>query len=839
MGMESANLPQQWRIPFGRRLSHRTQPAIDILILRIEQTLKLQYVGGGQIGEMRIGKPAQQQIHLPHATMAGAEADAAARKFDLVAVVGTVGHGHLPKAGSTPACGRVIAGRLASVSPGYQPGQFRDSRPQCRPDCIMRPSLLDPLFAPVSALSGVGPKTAKLFDRLLADAGSEARIIDLLFHLPHSLLDWRLRPAIVDAPIDQNVVLRARTIEHRPPPGRNTRAPFRVLVEDETGDVLLVFFLANHQWIERSLPIGETRLIFGRLEMWDGYKQMVHPAHVLAESDASPPLEPVYGLTEGLSPRLLRKAADSALARLPKTPDWLGDGLARKQNWPAFTDALTIAHHPDSPEGVSPSSVARTRLAYDELLSQQLALRLVRRQGGIVRGRASQGDGRIASRIITALPFTLTNAQREAIAEINADLASSEQMLRLLQGDVGSGKTLVALLAMTSVVEAGRQAAMMAPTEILARQHYARLAPMAEAAGMTIAVLTGRDKPAERARTLAALADGSINIVVGTHALVQDNVTFHDLGLAVIDEQHRFGVHQRLALGEKAQADGGGAADVLVMSATPIPRTLVLTYFGDMKVSNLREKPAGRQPIDTRAVPLERLDEVVNGLSRALDGGARVYWVCPLVAENEDSSLAAAIERADSLRSIYGDVVGLIHGQMKPREKDAAMETFQSGQTRILVATTVIEVGVDVPEASIMVIEHAERFGLAQLHQLRGRVGRGALKSSCVLLYKAPLGETAHARIAALRESEDGFKLAEEDLRLRGEGEILGTRQSGMPGFHFADLSMHQSLLPLARDDAENVLTADPDLTTPRGKALRVLLHLFQREEAVRLLRAG
>ena len=449
-------------------------------------------------------------------------------------------------------------------------------------------------------------------------------------------------------------------------------------------------------------------------------------------------------------------------------------------------------------------------------------------------GRASAGDGRYEAAILKSLPFTPTKSQTQAIADIRADLASDKRMLRLLQGDVGSGKTLVALLAMASVVEARRQAAMMAPTEILARQHFERIGPLAEAAGMRVALITGRDKAAERARTLEKLAAGEIDIALGTHALFQDSVVFRDLALAIVDEQHRFGVQQRLALGEK-----GGQVDILVMTATPIPRTLVLTNFGDMDVSTLREKPAGRSPIETRAMPLERLGDVVAAVGRAIAGGARVYWVCPLVAESEELDLAAAEDRHETLAQFFGDKVGLVHGKMAGRDKDAAMERFSRGETSILVATTVIEVGVDVPEASIIVIEHAERFGLAQLHQLRGRVGRGTAKSSCLLLYKGPLGETAQARIEILRETQDGFRIAEEDLRLRGEGEVLGTRQSGLPGFRLASLEAHASLLPIARDDARLVLNRDPELATPRGQALRVLLYLFEKNEAVRLLRAG
>jgi ATP-dependent DNA helicase RecG len=697
----------------------------------------------------------------------------------------------------------------------------------------MRPSLLDPLFSGLAALPGVGPKTAKLFDRLLGQ--DEARVLDLLFHLPNGVVDNRLSASIRDAPLESHVVIAARVAEHRIP-RKYSNAPLSVLVEDDNGDdVVLVFFRNNFDWVLRALPVGEIRWFSGDLKLWNGYRQIVHPRVLDAAAlKALKEHEPVYGLTEGLHQRNVQKALDAALAKLPDMPEWLDAAVLRREQWPAFAPAMRALHAPQTIMDLSPDTLARKRLAYDELLSQQLALRLVRAKMRRLRGRATTGDGRISRAIEGALPYSLTSAQRAALADIRGDMASDKRMLRLLQGDVGSGKTIVALLAMATCVEAGRQAALMAPTEILARQHYERIEPMARAAGMRAALLTGRDKAAERRATLEGLASGALDIVVGTHALVQDNVAFRDLALAVVDEQHRFGVHQRLALGEK-----GEAADVLVMTATPIPRTLVLTYFGDMDVSNLTEKPAGRQAIDTRAVPLERIDDVIAGIGRAVAAGARAYWVCPLVAENEELEVAAAQERFEDLKKHFGARVGLVHGQMKGRDKDAAMLAFQRGETQVLVATTVIEVGVDVPEATIIVVEHAERFGLAQLHQLRGRVGRGSQKSSCILLYKGPLGETAKSRLAILRESDDGFRLAEEDLRLRGEGEILGTRQSGLPGFKLADLSAHGVLLKLAREDAEAILENDEALTSERGRALRLLLYIFGRDEAVRLLRAG
>jgi ATP-dependent DNA helicase RecG len=698
----------------------------------------------------------------------------------------------------------------------------------------MRPALLDPLFAPAATLPGVGPKNAKLLDKLL-DRPQGARVVDLLFDLPYATIDRRARPKIAEAERGAVVVIEARVVEHRPPNARS-KAPFKVLVEDETGDVELVFFLANFDWIKSRLPVGATRWISGKLELWDGHLQMVHPDRVMDSEELAklPAVEPVYGLTEGLYPRTIAKAAQGALARLPNLPEWIAEVDLRRLAAPTFADALRAMHAPATPADIDPAGPAATRLAYDELLANQLALLMIRARMRASAGRPQISAGRLAERVLDALPFALTGAQQAAVKDIRADLAQPKRMIRLLQGDVGSGKTIVALLAMADVVEAGRQAALMAPTEILARQHFERIRPLAEAAGLRVALTTGRDKASERRATLAALAAGEIDVVVGTHALFQESVAFRDLGLAVVDEQHRFGVHQRLALTAK-----GEAVDLLVMTATPIPRTLVLAYFGDMDVSALTEKPPGRQPIDTRALPLERLDEVVAGVGRAIRSGARAYWICPLVEESEALDLAAAEARHEDLRKVFGDVVGLVHGRMKGPEKDAAMERFQRGETQILIATTVVEVGVDVAEATIMVIEHAERFGLAQLHQLRGRVGRGAGRSSCLLLYKGPLGEAARARIEILRQTEDGFRIAEEDLKLRGEGEVLGVRQAGAPGFRLAKLEIHGKLLALARRQAEAALAGGEGLRGEENRGLRLLLYLFERDEAAKLMEAG
>jgi ATP-dependent DNA helicase RecG len=563
---------------------------------------------------------------------------------------------------------------------------------------------------------------------------------------------------------------------------------------------------------------------------------MVHPDRVVDEKGfaALPLIEPVYPLTEGVNLNGVRRAMDVALQRVPDLPEWQDEAWVARERLPRFAEALRALHHPHEPHDVDPASLAWVRLAYDELLAGQLALALVRANLRRQAGQAHVGDGRLRAKILKALPYTLTHSQQKAVDDIIADLGKPERMLRLLQGDVGSGKTVVALTAAAAVIEAGRQAAFMAPTEILARQHLKTIAPLAEAAGIRVAILTGRERGRERQELLDRLALGEIDLLVGTHALFQDEVAFRDLALAIVDEQHRFGVHQRLALTQK-----GKAVDVLVLTATPIPRTLVLTYFGDMDISELREKPAGRQPIDTRTVPLSRLAEVEDAVGRALSEGQRAYWVCPLVEESENTDLAAAEARCQELRKKFGAAVDLVHGRMKGTDKDAAMARFAAGETQLLVSTTVIEVGVDVPEATIMVIEHAERFGLAQIHQLRGRVGRGSGKSTCLLLYKSPLGETAKARLAILRDSEDGFRIAEEDLRLRGEGDVLGTRQSGMPGFRIARPELHGKYLGAARDDAQLTLARDPTLQSARGQALRQLLYLFGKDEAVTLIRAG
>jgi len=702
----------------------------------------------------------------------------------------------------------------------------------------MRPALLNPLFASVTSLPGVGPKQEKLL-RYLLDRSEMPRLVDLLLHLPASVIDRRARPKIRDAVPGTMVTLEVTVDRHRPPPPRNSRAPYLVYASDDTADVVLTFFRAKPGYVEKLLPEGSKRYVSGTLQMYDGVPQIVHPDRVVDEEGFAKlsGIDPVYHLTAGLALGSLRRAIAQALQKLPVLPEWINPEVVSRCKFPPIAEALHRVHVPVELTDILPDGPFWSRLAFDELLAGQVALALIRAQLRRPAGDRNAGDGHLRNRIIDALPYALTASQRSAMAAISEDLLQPVRMLRLLQGDVGSGKTVVALLAAAAVTEAGKQAALMAPTEILARQHIKTIAPLAERAGLRVAILTGREKGKERRELLARLQAGEIDLLVGTHALIQDDVIFKALALAIVDEQHRFGVRERLALTSK-----GEAVDVLVLSATPIPRTLVLTYFGDMDVSELREKPAGRLPIDTRAVPASRISEVIDALGRALQAGKLVYWICPLVEESEAEGtehLTNATKRFESLQKRFGDRVGLVHGQMKGAEKDAVMAKFAAHEINLLVATTVVEVGVDVPAATIMVIENAERFGLAQLHQLRGRIGRGSEASTCLLLYQEPLGEMSKARLKVIRETTDGFRIAEEDLKLRGEGDVLGIRQSGLPGYRIARPEVHSQLIAQAREEALRIIKDNPRLKGARGEALRCLLYLFERDEAVPLIGAG
>jgi ATP-dependent DNA helicase RecG len=699
----------------------------------------------------------------------------------------------------------------------------------------MRPALLNPLFAPVTSLSGVGPRQDKLF-RYLLGRDDTPRLVDLLLHLPASVIDRRARPKIREAVPGTVVTLEVTVDRHRPTPGRNPRAPHLVYASDDTGDVVLTYFRSPPGYVEKLLPVGAKRYVSGTAQMYDGTLQITHPDRVVDEEGFAKlsGIDPVYPLTEGLALGSLRRAMAQALQKLPELPEWISPEVIRRCKFPKVAEALNRVHMPVELTDILPDGPFWSRLAFDELLAGQLALALVRARLRRPAGDRNAGDGHLRKKIIDALPYSLTSSQQQAVAAITDDLRQPVRMLRLLQGDVGSGKTVVALLAAAAVTEVGKQAALMAPTEILARQHIKTITPLAERAGLRVAILTGREKGKERRDILGRLEAGEIDLLVGTHALIQDDVVFKTLALAVVDEQHRFGVRERLALTAK-----GDAVDVLVLSATPIPRTLVLTYFGDMDVSELREKPAGRQPIDTRAVASSRINEVMEAVGRALDKGKLVYWIVPLVEESETVNLTDAEARFESLRERFGDKVGLVHGKMRGTDKDRAMAQFAAGETGLLVATTVVEVGVDVPAATIMVIENAERFGLAQLHQLRGRIGRGSEASTCLLLYKEPLGEMSTARLKVIRETTDGFRIAEEDLKLRGEGDVLGVRQSGLPGYRIARTDVHGQLITQARDEALRIMKDNPKLEGTRGAALRALLYLFERDEALPLIGAG
>ena len=693
----------------------------------------------------------------------------------------------------------------------------------------MRPQALFPVFADVTTLKGVGPRVSEALGRAMG-----TRIKDLLLTPPSGLIDRSHRPKISDAQKDEICTFTVTVGTHMAPSNRNR--PYRIRVFDETGDMTLTFFKARGDYLRRTLPEGTERIISGKTEVFNAELQMTHPDYILAPENANdlPLYETLYPLSAGLSQKVARKAVLGALQNLPTLPEWLDEAMLRQQDWPSFHEAILRLHAPEHPIDVKVDAPPRLRLAYDELFAKQLAMALVRENTRRAKGRPLVATGQYVDDLLGAAPFEPTGAQRVAFAEISADMTSPFRMARLLQGDVGAGKTFVAAMACAQAAEAGAQVALMAPTEILARQHAETLKTMLDPVGLTVEAITGRDKGKPRQALATGLAEGYIDVVVGTHALFQDAVEFKDLGLVIIDEQHRFGVHDRLKLTEK-----GHKPDLLVMTATPIPRTLALTAYGDLDVSKLDEKPAGRKPIETRILPLLRLDDVIEGVGRAIKTGDQVYWVCPLVEDSELIDLSSVEDRHRQLTAIFGNRVGLLHGRLSAQEKEAMSQAFKRGEYDILVATTVIEVGVDAPNATIMVIEHAERFGLAQLHQLRGRVGRGDKQSTCLLMYKGPLSVNGKARLEIMRQSEDGFLIAEKDWELRGSGDLLGSRQSGLPNYRLADLDKHKSLLETAVQDARLLAQTDPALSTPRGEAAKHLLYLFEQDFGIALMKAG
>ena len=682
---------------------------------------------------------------------------------------------------------------------------------------------LAPLLAPITELPGVGPATADKLARLTGGA----RVRDVLFHLPDSFIDRRTCASIKDTLPGSVVTWRVELAGHEP--ASKPTHPWRTRVTDGSAFAELAIWEKQRLGAVIRAPARSAWVVNGRVEAFGNRLSMRDPAYAVPpeQADLIPPVDPVWPMTARLSARELRAAMAAATLRVPELPEWHDPPLLRQRGWPSFRAALLGLQAPTQP----PSPLLRARLGYDEMLAHQLAMAWMKARERHRPGRALVATGRLQAETLRRFGLPLTPSQQRAAGEIGADLAAPRRMLRLLQGDVGSGKTLVALLAMLAAVEAGAQAALMAPTEVLAKQHLRTLERLAPC---PVGLLTGSVTGAARRNLLLALGNGRLPLVVGTHALFQEGVEFRDLGLAVIDEQHRFGVEQRLLLGGK-----GARTDLLVMTATPIPRTLLLTQWGEMDVSRLTEKPGGRQPIRTSLHSLGTLEGVVEGIGRALDRGEQVFWVCPLVSDSMVLDVAAAEARFAELRHRFGARVALAHGQQDTAMRDAALAGFAAGQSRLLVATTVIEVGVDVPGASVMVIEHAERFGLAQLHQLRGRVGRGAAQSYCLLLHDDGLTETARRRLLLLRDTEDGFAIADEDFRLRGGGDLLGKRQSGLPGFRLSDPEAQDGLLRTANQDAEVLLNKDPELTSERGRAARLLLRLFDRRAALETLAAG
>lgn len=695
----------------------------------------------------------------------------------------------------------------------------------------LRPLSLMPLFRSVRSVKGVGPKNAELFETLCG-----THIKDLLFHIPSSFIDRTYAPPLVKAENGRIGTFEIEILNHIP--SFHKSKPYRVRTEDQDGTKLdLVFFHARKGYLEKLLPLGEKKIVSGRIEYFHGIPQMLHPDFIVSPSQREEIIgyETVYPLTAGLSNKVLRKVIQNALKETPDLEEWHDPTLMKQKGWQSFKASLNIIHNPESTDILEPNHPIRERLAYDEILATQMALSLSRYHNVQKNGRSFKASNDLKKKLLKAIPFDLTDAQIRSLKEIQSDMELPRQMLRLLQGDVGSGKTIVCLFASLSVLEAGSQVAIMAPTEILARQHYEGLQEWTDALGLKTAILTGREKGKIRTQILEDLKSGEIDLIFGTHALFQDGVEFKDLGFIVIDEQHRFGVEQRLKLASK-----GNHPDMLVMTATPIPRTLSLTVFGDMDVSRLDGKPPGRMPIDTKLINLERLNSLVDSLHKKIDQDERIYWICPLVEESEKLDLAAAEDRYQDLKKIFGDdKVGLIHGKMKGDEKDAAMQAFKEGKIKLLVSTTVIEVGVNVREATIMIIEHAERFGLSQLHQLRGRVGRGTKASTCILLYPPHVGEIAKKRMSYMRDSNDGFYLAEKDLELRGSGDVLGTKQSGIIDYRVANIFEHRDLIQIAFDDARHFVDKDPYLKTKRGQHLKELLYLFERDKALSYLRSG
>lgn len=691
------------------------------------------------------------------------------------------------------------------------------------------------LFTPLSSLSGFNAKTKSLLIELVGD-----KVIDLLYHLPIKAITRKYFSSIYDLikiasiPEDNHYVTIVGKILG-PPHRTRWKGPIRIPFGDNTGTIDLIFFSSSLAYLQKKCVPGESMVISGKYTIYKGKINITHPEGMDRPENLSRwcGVEPVYPLKTGVSNWIVQKAIREILKKLSDLPEWIDPIFIESNEWPSWRKAMNIIHYIE-PFSETLYEKAYTRLTYDEILAQQLSLQLLRKYHKKRGGRSCNPSLFLQKAAENLLPFSLTDSQKGAIQEISKDMAGENRMIRLLQGDVGSGKTVVAFFSLLQAIEAGAQGALLVPTEILSYQHYTSILPYAQKLGVSIALFTGGLKKKERECLLQKIKEGDISLIIGTHALLEEDVVFKDLGLIVIDEQHRFGVMQRLSLLEK-----GRQADMLVMTATPIPRTLQLTFYGDMDVSFLLEKPKNRKPITTRVLPLSRIDEVIEALKRLLSMGQKIYWVCPLVEESEILDLTAAEERFSSLKKIFQDRVSLIHGRLKNEEKQERMRAFKEGSVDILVATTVIEVGMDVREATLMVIEHAERFGLAQLHQLRGRVGRSDLSSSCLLLYGEPLTPAARGRLQALKETEDGFHLAEEDLKIRGGGNLLGTTQSGKDIFRIANFYKHASFFINAQKEAKFILEKDSNLMSSRMQSLRLLLSLFYGKDTSTYLLSG
>ena len=695
------------------------------------------------------------------------------------------------------------------------------------------------LFFKLDLIPVIGAKRKAFFTRLL----DSETLFDLLSHLPTNILQRTTMAQLSSTYNNQLVTGRFKVEAHFPNSRRGM--PYRIvgdlLESDESLE--LVFFNPYASFLERSARQGSTIVVSGKLTVAklhgaDRY-QIVHPDHMgaLDTFNAWIGVERVYPLTAGLTQGIVRSAIDFVLAKLTDVDEWIAPETVERFHFPSWKTAFLDVHAPQSVLDLSPQTHARRRLAYDELFAKQLAqhyfhgLAIKRVQAPVFVHHSKLLDN-----LLKSLPFQLTGDQKRAIDEIIYDIMQVTPMHRLLQGDVGSGKTLVALAAALVAIENGYQVALLAPTDILVRQHFSTIQNFLAGMPVRLGLLTGRDK------ILKEIQNHEIDLIVGTHALIQSDVTYAKLGFSIVDEQHRFGVKQRLELTQKASQ-----AHLLSMTATPIPRTLLLANYGEMSVSLLKEKPPGRKEIETRTISLDRLNDVVEFIAKVMAQGEKVFWVCPLIEESEKLDLAAATDRFADLEKHFGDKAILTHGKQKPQEKEDAMHRFAKGDATLLVSTTVIEVGVDVPEATVMIVEHAERFGLAQLHQLRGRIGRGKLDGTCLLLYGDNLSFVARQRLQMMKKTNDGFELAEADLRLRGGGETLGLRHSGLPKFKFVDFASedpevyqcYQNLYEVANEDAKALLAEDPTLTSERGEAARLLLRLFNLDEAERLKRAG